>query len=882
MKRKAHSPAAGDPIDAALMRAAVRRKLFDIDEQVTIGRFVVERRLGAGGMGIVFQAVDPELGRKVALKLLHVTGDETKLLAEARALARLRHANVVAVHDVGSWQGRVFVTMEYVPGGTLRAWLRERRRSWREVLDVLARAARGLAAAHRAGLVHRDVKPENVLVGDDGEVRVVDFGLARPQAAPASLDGTSTVGVGTLPAGTPPYLAPEVKGGAAVDARGDQYSFCVTLYEALYGARPTSAAAPPKSTGVPARIRRALARGLSPDPAARHPSMDALVAVLEREPGRMIRRAALVVAVAAAAAATAWVVAARRPADPCGGGASRLADVWSSSRRDGVGRAFDAAGAPYTASRDVVIARLDAYAAAWARGHRASCEATHVRRDQSPAVQDLRTRCLERRREALVATVDLLTGGDADTIEGAVRLVDSLPDLAACADVDALSRPVAPPDDARARGRLAELEARLAKQQALFAAGKFDRALEAVEALVADARALGHRPFLAEALVALGVSQSEQGKAVSLTTLREAFAEAQASGHDVAVARAAIYLGAAMRDHAAAHEWARIAAATLERLGSPPALTARNEAALGALLYVEDRNVEALLHMQAALVLSERAGDAETQRHVDYLNDLGVILVGLNMFDAGRARAEEALALGERVLGREHPALASMLTMLADVDERQGHWQAALARCDRALTILQAIGRGESGLAAVIIDTRGRVLGPLGRHEEAIAANRRALEIRRKNEPPDDPEILESANNLAVSLSRAGRHQEALDLHEQILATNRRTRGEEHRATALSLHNRGTELLFLGRAAEALVDCQRAAAIYARVLVAEDPDWALAQTCVGEAQLALGRHRAAIVTLERAARVLDAHGVYPEAAVEANQLLARARANAPK
>jgi eukaryotic-like serine/threonine-protein kinase len=174
----------GDPIDVALVRAATRRKLFGgAEAAVMVSRFVVERRLGAGGMGVVYEARDPELNRKVALKLLHESADAERLRSEARALARLRHPNVVAVHDVGTWQGRVFLTMEHVPGGTLASWLQAEKRSRRDIARVLAAAARALAAAHAAGIVHRDMKPENILVGDDGEVRVVDFGLARHAAA---------------------------------------------------------------------------------------------------------------------------------------------------------------------------------------------------------------------------------------------------------------------------------------------------------------------------------------------------------------------------------------------------------------------------------------------------------------------------------------------------------------------------------------------------------------------------------------------------------------------------------------------------------------------------------------------------------------------------
>src|SRR5262249_4840316 len=178
--------------------------------------------------GVVYAANDPELGGQVALKLLKTALDQERLVREARALARVSHPNVVAVHDVGRWKERVFIAMELVRGRDLRAWLRERRRRWPEVVDVFIAAGRGLASAHAAGLVHRDFKPENVLISSEGRVAVSDFGLARGlEEAP---DGTVS--------GTLAYMAPEQAAGELADARSDQYAFCASLFEALHGARP--------------------------------------------------------------------------------------------------------------------------------------------------------------------------------------------------------------------------------------------------------------------------------------------------------------------------------------------------------------------------------------------------------------------------------------------------------------------------------------------------------------------------------------------------------------------------------------------------------------------------------------------------------------------
>lgn len=247
-------------------------------------RYEIVRRLGEGGMGVVYEAHDPDLDRPVAIKLMHpqkpAGGDENRrLLREARALARVSHPHVVAVHDVGTVDDRVFLVMELVRGATLREWLLEPR-ARTAVLDAFIQAGRGLAAAHAAGLIHRDFKPDNVLLGDDGRVRVTDFGLARAaRRAPEDSRITGSAAV----VGTPSFMAPEVQRGDHADARSDQFSFAVALHRALAGhsPRPDLPLADDGGAALPRRLRKALRRALALDPAARFPSMEALVAELE-------------------------------------------------------------------------------------------------------------------------------------------------------------------------------------------------------------------------------------------------------------------------------------------------------------------------------------------------------------------------------------------------------------------------------------------------------------------------------------------------------------------------------------------------------------------------------------------------------------------------
>ena len=306
----------------ALLAESVRAA-FPSESAPEGGRYQIVRPIGAGGMGVVYEARDLELHRPVALKMLRPSGDAAalreRLLGEARAMARLSHPNVLAVHDVGTNGDGVFLAMELVGGRTLTAWLSQGKRSWREVLEIFLAAARGLSAAHAAGLVHRDFKPDNVLVGDDGRVRVTDFGLARASAA--ALDGSTRVVAASSLAGSPAYMAPEQMRQGPIDARADVFSFCVALYQGLYGVRPFAGETlealeesirrgEPQAVraAVPLRVRKAVLRGLRAAPADRFPSMDALIAALEEArrpvlpPQRALTLAALAIALAAAAA----------------------------------------------------------------------------------------------------------------------------------------------------------------------------------------------------------------------------------------------------------------------------------------------------------------------------------------------------------------------------------------------------------------------------------------------------------------------------------------------------------------------------------------------------------------------------------------------------
>ncbi|HLL25246.1 MAG TPA: serine/threonine-protein kinase, partial [Kofleriaceae bacterium] len=423
-----------DDVAAQLARTRVLAALFGEVAPVCIGRYELERQLGAGGGGTVYVARDPELSRRVALKLLAARGPRDRMLAEAHALARLAHPHVVPIFDVGMHGDQIYLVMELVEGGTLRTWLEAAPRSVRAIVLAYREAGAGLAAAHRAGFVHRDFKPDNALIGEDERVRVVDFGLVH-------VDGETRAGLGT-----PRYMPPEQAEGGEVTAAADQYAFCASLREALRARKDASGA---RAEGVPRWLDDILARGLARAPADRYPSMDALLVALAKDPAVRWRRRG-VAAGFLALGATTFAIGRSQSAEPpaCDGGRAEIATIWSAATRSTLAARLDALATPY--ARQVapkLVGALDRYATSWQAGHLDACR-VHRRGAQSDATFDRRMRCLDTARAALAAVVSVAREARADQIANAVTAAGELPALERCADTALLASPVAPPSPA--------------------------------------------------------------------------------------------------------------------------------------------------------------------------------------------------------------------------------------------------------------------------------------------------------------------------------------------------------------------------------------------------------------------------------------------------
>jgi tetratricopeptide (TPR) repeat protein/predicted Ser/Thr protein kinase len=886
-----------------------------LDCGAAVGRYVILDRIGSGGMGVVYAAYDPELDRRVALKLLrpdrftHEAG-RSRLLREAQALARLTHPNVVAVHDAGTFGDRVFVAMELVEGETLRQWLEAGTRSWREALDHLLPAGRGLAAAHAAGLVHRDFKPENVLLGRDGRVRVVDFGLAKALADAAEMppEDAAETGSGGEPLspltewgvvlGTPAYMAPEQLRGIAADARSDQFSFCVALYEALYGQRPFAGQGPreiaeavlrgepreaPAGSRVPGWLREVVYRGLKADPRERYPSMDDLLQDLERDPSAVRRRwllAAAIVLVAGAVFGTLGYVQARR-SQLCGGAGERLAAVWSAERKQAVHEAFRATRLPFAENAWGVVERgLDGYLRDWASMRREACEATRVRVEQSEDLLDRRMFCLDQRLDEVGALAATLVRADAQVVEKAAQAVGGLEPLSRCADRHALKARVPPPADPRLRARVVALQRDLARAGALRAEGKYAEALAIAQGVQRQAADLPYLPLRGQALYQLGDLQERTGEfAPAEKTLRAAVAAGEAAADDEVKVRAAIALlfvvgnDLARFDHG--HEWGQLAAATVQRLGGSGELRAELANQLGVVYEAEGKYAESVRSYQEALDLRRRIAGDRDPTLAAWTSNSGVPLYRLGRYAEARERFSQALKVEEAVLGPQHPEVSGTLNRIGNTLYAQGRYPEAEPYLRRALKIREAVFGPNHRLVADSLSNVANLLDDTGRPEAALPYALRSLAARRRVFGENHPDVAASLENTGILYTHLRRWDDSVSYLKQALEVRLKAEGPDHPRVAQTLHNLGDTFDKQERFAEALVYFQRALAIEEKTLGRDHPDVAADLTTIADIERRQGRAREALPSLERALKIVEAQELQPGITARTHFVLAQ-------
>jgi tetratricopeptide (TPR) repeat protein len=769
----------------------------------TTGRYVVLDTLGTGGIGVVYAAYDPQLRRRVALKVLRPEMDVLdsdsgpRLLHEAQAMARLQHPNVIAIHDVGTASGRVFLAMELPTGMTLRAWLKAEKRSTEDILAKLIQAGQGLAAAHAAGLVHRDFKLDNVLVGDDGRVRVTDFGLARslPTAPPIDADGLAA--------------------GDADDDRGDQLSFCVTLHEALCGEPPGDASA--AMPVLPRHVARVLRRGLDADPARRFPSMVVLLAELDRRTRGSWRNRALVSGLAVAVIlALGYMAATRRHDLLCKGASEQLRDVWDARRAEAVRRAFVATGMTYAESAfQSVSLALDRRARAWAAAHTEACEATRLRGVQSEELLSLRMVCLDHRRKELATFSDVLVHADAKVVANAPLAVERLSDLDACADRKGLLTRRPQSRSSSARGQLDAVAAALAQSGAYDVIGHYEQALAFAQSALGQARVVGDHASLADALFAVGRAQLDTGERhAAEETLAEAVLEAEAAGLDEVKTRALfIWIRIVGRSRSAdAHEGVRRAAAAIERLGGDSKLKVELLATEATLSEVEGHYADQLESIRQALALQESRGLSDPLEQAQLIGAMSSALIYLGRPAQALTEAQRALALQERALGPNHPLVARSLQSVGAALLDQGQAEDALVPLQRALQIWEA-SAAENLDTARTLDALGIAWGQLRRFDEADRAFARALTIFEKTAGPDHLLLANTLQNLGALRNEQGRLRDAAPIFSRAIVILERAHGPVHPDLAFPLLNLAEVSHRLGQRSAELSYARRALSI---------------------------------------------------------------------
>jgi serine/threonine protein kinase len=669
-----------------------------------VGVYELERPLGAGGMGLVYLAFDARLQRQVALKCVRDRqGDSAQLLNEARLMARLAHPNVVPVYDVTEAFGLLFIAMELVPGHTFRSWLEAEPRTWSATSARLLEAGTGLAAAHRAGIVHGDVKPGNVLVGDDGRARVTDFGLASQGA-----DGRAPV------RGTENYLAPEQRAGKACDARADQYAFGVMMHEALLGSLPGE----PGRRSVPVRVRRVMERALETEPSRRYPSMEALLTELERATNGRRRLAIAAVAIAVVLSLGAFAFGGRRAAaQQCEDAAAELAPPWTPQTRDAIREAFLRVDVPYAKQ---TLERVEPLLEAWERDFEAardaSCSAPLF--SVGPrANQQRQLGCLaDQALDARALTAQFLDA-DVGVVLRALAMAQRLPSPASCLAPKA-ERP-APLRSEQAR----EVNRLIAKTRSTAAAGRYKDAMAPALEAAKRAEESGDLGLRALAQTVLGGIQGLTGEhAKASATLVEAVRLAELAQEDRARAFAwtdLVLMEYVRGRHDAVIQWSPAALGACERVDDVRLLS-EVMGTLGASLSEKGRNAEARKWLEDAVALRVRAYGENDRRTSAMLSTLANTLAMAGELDGAIDAHTRALAAAEVAFGRTHPEVAVIRQNLGDDFLYGLQGSKALEHLQPALVDLTAVHGAKSREVAICQTDLGLAFLVEGKAREAL------------------------------------------------------------------------------------------------------------------------------------------------------------------
>jgi tetratricopeptide (TPR) repeat protein len=806
-----------------------------------VGRYLVTAPIGRGATGVVYRGHDPELDRSVAIKLVfpRARSDRVRerLLGEAQAIARLSHPNVVAVHDVGTvvlpQEDRpaamgVYMVLELVEGVTMRKWMRDRTRRWTELLDVLLAAGRGLEAAHRAGLVHRDFKPDNVLIGDEGRVRVLDFGLATSAHSTSSGEDEH----GRRPesveiAGTPAYMAPEQHDGSPTDARTDLFAFCVTCWEALGGVQPfegrtldelacSKAAGPPAMprTRAPRWLFDVIRPGLAVDPHARPRSMTALLGELERR--RKRRRTLVVAAVGSTAVAAVLGVgfALGGDARACiADGENRLSAVWNDETRAAGRATFEAADLPYAADAWTRVETvLDGRASTWRDTRAQACEAA-VGSGADPIDHAAAALlCLDRHLDDLAARVDLMRLVDRETLRHAAAAAERMPSPDRCLDAAFVAR--------EPQGLAASIDAELLRARVQHDMGHYDEAIAAARVAADDAERAGDPLRHARALYqgcrsrSAGRREREVEDACS-----DAWVAAERAGADgLAISAMNELLGeATLEQKAEADRLARLIEARID--GLPP--DGRDWSLEYSFALTMAQRMREAGEFRAARVQAQRAIDTvveaigpDDSRIVSPTNELALVAEALGELEVAREHFGRAVEMLHASRGPSHPDVVSLENNLAGLDITLGRFEPALVRLEKVLAAKEALEGKRSAWLMTTLYQLVEALCSVGRGDDALVHGQRALAIAEAQYGRESTELVSPLVSLANALRVADRCADAMQMLARADAITRATGTRDVELAAKAELQRGLCEEQLGRTHEAGASLARAVALH--------------------------------------------------------------------
>ncbi|MEM9453178.1 MAG: serine/threonine-protein kinase [Myxococcota bacterium] len=844
----------------------------------------VEQTLGRGGMGVVSRATDLRLDRAVALKIHSGVADARGLellRVEAQAMAQLAHPNVVEVFEVGMHEGRLFIAMELVDGGTLRQWQWDR--PWNEIVRTYLDAGQGLCAAHRAGLVHRDFKPENVLVGADSRPRVADFGLVlglnhqrsvtvstgeqRAVITGRSLPIPSGVSTRAI-AGTPRYMAPEQHMGLGADHRSDQYAFCVALYEALAGEPPGPAADRPKDGAGPPALWRAIQRGLALDPNARHPDMSALLLALDR--ARVARRrwpwiAATLATLTAVAVAWGWWP--DEPRAACRAEATTTATRWDASHARV--RARRAEASPQRPGMTTLDDRLDAYTERWLSLRHAACDAATAapRRDAAMHCLSTAARAVDGLLEILWPTgsaTDSATEPTTDQAQTHDERPLPLPPLDRCS-LDAATGPARPPPDPSIAAEVDAVLALVARSDALVWNGDPKAALEQARSALARAEPLGHPPTLLEAQLQVADAALESGDHQTAREYYEAgFYAAQSLGYDAETTDASgalIKIYTDLSDYEAADQWVEHARTSYERLGFDLSLELSMLSSIGILRQEQGRYQEALVVQRRQLELLPSEGD-EIRRAKTH-NTLGATYEYAGQHRQATVHFEQALTLFEARRGPDHPDNVFPMANMAWSLMNLGEFDRAEPLLHRAIDLVRRTNASDAYVLATLLSHLGSLHAERGQHQRALEVYREALGVAEPEFGTEHPLVGNLVLNMAGELGGLGQPEQERQTYERALGILERALGPEHDDVALALCNLAEVLVRQGQPTQALGLIERANAIYEAKGELTRSRLVFSLTITGATLMALERAPEAIEPLERAVRIASNGDVSP-------------------